>query len=319
MKPILHLLGDRYIAAQYIRFAERKLGEMKRVMDRQRLTMQNRLIRFTVDGIEIYLESFHGIDKIRITAAGVAICGFIDFFADVTEGTAPLTVNFTSIPRGYTPNEFLWDYGDLTLSDFDDNNPQHVYDTPGIYSVKLKAWDEIDLESIPAVITSTERSSRNPINSLAHAEFLVSSPQATTRRFQYRVIKNAGQFDYRSSEGFINLDLSEIPGNSIPIILAGNEIDAPNIRESGVDCKVDAVVVASAKSIDLEFNAQPLVDLSSYAGTVVNVEFTDTNGFLIYTEPSNTQIVGWDITTNSIARIYNCKAEQTKTNYITVT
>lgn len=44
------------------------MDEMKSLMDRQGLTMQNRLIRFTTDSVEVYLESYRGIDKIRIIA-----------------------------------------------------------------------------------------------------------------------------------------------------------------------------------------------------------------------------------------------------------
>ena len=68
MKPILHLLGDRYKAQQYVRFAERKLVELKNLMKLLNLNMQNRLYRFTTDELEVYIESYHGIDKIRINA-----------------------------------------------------------------------------------------------------------------------------------------------------------------------------------------------------------------------------------------------------------
>lgn len=68
MKPIIHLLGDRFKAQQFIRFAERKLAEMKQIMKLQSLKMQNRMIRFTTDSVEVYIESYLGIDKIRISA-----------------------------------------------------------------------------------------------------------------------------------------------------------------------------------------------------------------------------------------------------------
>ncbi len=74
MKPIIELLGDEYKAAKFIRFAERKLNELKVQMERLSIDMQNRLYRFTTDNIEVYIESYKGFDKVRIRAGKVVGC-----------------------------------------------------------------------------------------------------------------------------------------------------------------------------------------------------------------------------------------------------
>jgi PKD repeat protein len=59
-----------------------------------------------------------------------------DFTSDHTSGTAPLTVNFTDTSTN-TPTSWAWDFGDTGTST--SQNPQHIYSTPGIYTVALTA------------------------------------------------------------------------------------------------------------------------------------------------------------------------------------
>jgi PKD repeat protein len=61
----------------------------------------------------------------------------IEFTADVTSGTAPLTVTFTAANTGGTVDAWLWDFGDNTTST--DQNPTHVYASDGVYTVTLTA------------------------------------------------------------------------------------------------------------------------------------------------------------------------------------
>lgn len=57
-----------------------------------------------------------------------------NFTANITSGVAPLTVSFidTSSP---TPTGWLWNFGDGTIST--DQNPVHVFSSPGEYTVSL--------------------------------------------------------------------------------------------------------------------------------------------------------------------------------------
>ena len=57
-----------------------------------------------------------------------------DFVADVTSGAASLTVNFSDLSTGNI-TVWAWDFGDGNLSS--DENPTHVYNTPGTYNVVL--------------------------------------------------------------------------------------------------------------------------------------------------------------------------------------
>jgi len=57
----------------------------------------------------------------------------IGFTADLTEGYAPLTVQFTDISEN--ADTFQWDFGDGTVSD--EENPLHTYTEPGAFTVTL--------------------------------------------------------------------------------------------------------------------------------------------------------------------------------------
>lgn len=73
-------------------------------------------------------------DYIEVTCADPVL----DFEADVLEGDAPLEVNFTDLSTHHAacgPNTIGWDFGDGETST--DENPTHVYEAPGTYTVKL--------------------------------------------------------------------------------------------------------------------------------------------------------------------------------------
>ena len=68
-----------------------------------------------------------------------------DFTSDITYGFAPLTVNFTDLSThlgGAAIISWDWDFGDT----FTDNlqNPTHIYQDPGTYTVTLTVIDEHD-------------------------------------------------------------------------------------------------------------------------------------------------------------------------------
>jgi len=57
-----------------------------------------------------------------------------DFIADVTSGVAPLTVNFTDLSVD-SVDTWSWDFGNGDVST--DQNPQYIYNDPGLYTVSL--------------------------------------------------------------------------------------------------------------------------------------------------------------------------------------
>ena len=59
-----------------------------------------------------------------------------NFTTNTTTGLNPASVQFTDTSSN-TPNSWLWDFGDGTTST--DQNPTHVYSTPGTYTVTLIA------------------------------------------------------------------------------------------------------------------------------------------------------------------------------------
>jgi gliding motility-associated-like protein len=60
-----------------------------------------------------------------------------DFTADVDSGCQPLTVRFTDNSQFTNPaSAFLWNFGDGQTST--DENPVHIYNNPGIYTVSLR-------------------------------------------------------------------------------------------------------------------------------------------------------------------------------------
>ncbi len=63
-----------------------------------------------------------------------------DFSADITSGSAPLAVQFTDESKG-SPENWGWDFGDGNISF--DQNPDHVYEKRGKYTVKLTVSNKL--------------------------------------------------------------------------------------------------------------------------------------------------------------------------------
>ena len=77
-----------------------------------------------------------------------------DFTANVSEGYAPLSVQFTICSENAV--SFNWDFGDGNNST--DKNPIHTYFTAGIYAVNLTVSNENDTDSKLATINVSEKS-----------------------------------------------------------------------------------------------------------------------------------------------------------------
>jgi YVTN family beta-propeller protein len=77
-----------------------------------------------------------------------------NFVTNVTEGDAPLTIQFTDLSTNAT--SVNWDFGDKSNST--ERNPVHEYSDPGIYTVNLTASNENGIDLKSATITVTEKS-----------------------------------------------------------------------------------------------------------------------------------------------------------------
>ena len=71
-----------------------------------------------------------------ITVVEDAIAPDASFTADVTQGSAPLTIQFTDTSEN-TPTSWLWSFGDGDTSTLE--NPSHTYSPGGTYTVILTA------------------------------------------------------------------------------------------------------------------------------------------------------------------------------------
>lgn len=61
----------------------------------------------------------------------------VNFTADITVGTAPLTVQFTDATSGGSPSNFQWDFDNDANIDSTQQNPSYTFTVPGTYSVKM--------------------------------------------------------------------------------------------------------------------------------------------------------------------------------------
>lgn len=101
------------------------------------------LVTTDIDGDPRPLGGIPDIGADETPASGL----FAGFTADVLAGPAPLTVNFTdfsfsSDPGGIT--SWAWDFdNDGTIDDMT-QNPTHVYQCPGVYSVSLTVTDAVN-------------------------------------------------------------------------------------------------------------------------------------------------------------------------------
>ena len=86
--------------------------------------------------ITLTIEGICGIDSITRESEIVIYSStpVADFHESPTSGCEPLAVQFYDDSTG-VPRQWYWDFGDETVSR--KQNPYHVYDQPGIYSVKL--------------------------------------------------------------------------------------------------------------------------------------------------------------------------------------
>lgn len=96
-----------------------------------------------------------------------------DFDAVPTSGAAPLTVQFTDRSQG-EPDKWLWEFGDSTKSE--EQNPAHVFTTPGVFNVTLTVWNVAGMSQktkpnfitvVPAVLPPKADFTGAPTNGVA--------------------------------------------------------------------------------------------------------------------------------------------------------
>lgn len=91
----------------------------------------------------------------------------LDFEADILEGCAPLTVQFTNLSQFAVEGEYLWEFGDGSISRAD--NPTHTFFQDGTFSVRLRGENEVGETS------EIEREDYIKVYGRPFADFIVSA------------------------------------------------------------------------------------------------------------------------------------------------
>jgi len=104
---------------------------------------------------------------ITVNAPSAPVTPIADFTANITSGYAPLAVQFTDNSQNAV--SWNWDFDNDGISDSDLQNPAHVYEIPGIYTVNLIAGNQNGTTSKTATITVLEAENIN--NGLPVADF----------------------------------------------------------------------------------------------------------------------------------------------------
>ena len=91
----------------------------------------------------------------------------LDFEADILEGCAPLTVQFTNLSQFAEPGEYLWEFGDGSISRLD--NPTHTFFAGGDFTVRLRGVNEVGQPS------EIEKEEYISVFARPFADFLVSA------------------------------------------------------------------------------------------------------------------------------------------------
>ncbi len=92
---------------------------------------------------------------ITVLEKSAPILPVANFSTNVSEGYAPLTVQFTDLSENATG--WNWDFGD-GVKDSENRNPIHEYVTPGVYTVNLTVNNANGTSSKLATITVSEKS-----------------------------------------------------------------------------------------------------------------------------------------------------------------
>ena len=80
------------------------------------------------------------------------------FTANPSTGVAPLSVTFNNTTTGSTPMTWGWDFDEDGTTDSTAQNPSHVFNTPGTYTVELTATNSVgsDTTSRDVVVTESQ-------------------------------------------------------------------------------------------------------------------------------------------------------------------
>ncbi|MDD5187465.1 MAG: DUF2341 domain-containing protein, partial [Methanoregula sp.] len=191
-----------------------------------------------------------------IKVGGALAAPVAGFTADVTNGTAPLTVNFTDQSTG-TPTSWLWDFGDNDTSSV--QNPSHTYTAAGTYTVNLTVTGAGGSTSAvkTSLITVTSPGadlivSAGPVSSSSPSPNLLAHYTANTIK---ATVRNQGT----QSAGSFNVTFN-VNGNLTPVNVAGlgagssTVVNTTDTVDRSVGAFVPVIVIADAEVAVAESN-----------------------------------------------------------------
>ncbi len=205
---------------------------------------------------------------ITVSEKSVSILPVASFITNVSEGYAPLTVQFTD--QSQNANGWSWDFGDGTSST--EQNPIHTYSATGAYSVSLTVSNTNGTNSTLANITVFEKVA--PILPVANFSTDVSSGYAPLTVQFTDLSENATGCNWDFGDGTSSTEKNPIhiysaAGNYTANLTVSNENGTAS-RSAIINVLKEPVVppVADFKS-DVTTGSVPLAvqftDLSKYA------------------------------------------------------
>jgi PKD repeat protein len=179
-----------------------------------------------------------------ITVTSIPVAGFA---ANRTVGTSPLTVQFTDLSEG-APTSWFWRFGDGWNSS--EQNPVHVFSSPGTYIVQLDVANTAGNSTEPKVgyITVGE-------TVMADFDYQPSNPDNTaplTVAFTDRSLGNPVMWTWRFGDGYVVNQQHPIHNFPTPGIF---NITLTVTGLSGSDSMTKTLVVKSP--LRAEFYAEP--------------------------------------------------------------
>jgi len=246
-----------------------------------------------------------------------------DFTADPRSGPAPLTVSFTDLSTG-DPTSWSWDFGDTRTSTT--QNPTHVYDSEGTYTVSLtvRNADGEDTEVKTNYITVTS----GPLPAADFSGTPRSGFVSLSVAFTDLSTENPTSWSWSFGDG--GTSTSQNPThiyNNVGTYTVS--LTATNAYGSDTETKTDYITVISApQPPDADFSADPtsgsapldvtFTDLSSGSPTSWSWSFGD-GGSSTDQNPQYTYNAEGTYTVSLTATIADGSATETKPDYITVT
>ncbi len=182
------------------------------------------------------------------------------FRINPTDGLAPLTVQFTDRTTG-GPTSWYWDFGDGTTSTLP--NPEHTYNTAGIYTPILTASNEVGTSTKISTVTITAESSLD-------AHFRINQTEGSVPldvQFTDRTTGGPTSWYWDFGDGTNSTQqnpehIYNTAGIYTPILTASNAL--------GTSTKISTVTITTESTLDAHFRINPTDGLAP-----LTVQFTD--------------------------------------------